>query len=392
MTAVRRRTPAPAVLFALVLAVLATLLPTAADAATARSTLERRAEDVIVGLHDVARGDPGRFGHGGEARQAPLTGWTDLRDTAREWSDGMGQRRQLSHNDEMGSQVCCATAAGENIGARSLHRADVASVTAAARALFQAWMDSRGHRANVMDGRYDDIGVGARLAPDGSSYTLYVTVNFRDRDPSARPPGVVYHRPARAIGDTCDGADAARYRDVPDGNVHRATIDCITAHGISEGDGQGGFGPADRLNRAQLATFLTRTLAAGGVALPSKVGDHFDDDDGDRHEHSLNVLAELGVIDRSDRRVGPGVEVTREGMALWTARALTHGGGIDPARSTGDHFSDDDRSGAQDAIDRLADAGVVTGAGDGTFGPTQLLRRDQMATFLARGLDLLLDT
>lgn len=392
MTAARPRTRSSAVLLTLVLAVLATLFPTAADAAAARSSLERRAEDVIVGLHDVARADPGRFGHGGHARQAPLTGWTDLRETAREWSDGMGQRRQLSHNGDMGSQVCCATTSGENVGSRSLSTTDVASVTAAARALVQAWMDSQSHRANVMDGRYDDIGVGARIAPNGSSYTLYVTVNFRDRDPSAQPPGVVYHRPARAIADTCDGTGGARYRDVPDGNAHRATIDCITAYGISEGDGQGGFGPAGRLNRAQLATFLTRTLAAAGVAIPSEVGDHFDDDDGLRHEHSLNVLAEFGVIDRSDRRVGPGVAVTREGMALWTARALAHGGGLDPDRATGDHFSDDDGSGAQGAINLLADAGVVTGAGDGTFGPTQYLRRDQMATFLARGLDLLLDT
>lgn len=390
MIAARPRPSALALV--LLLASLGALLPAEAEAAAARSPLERRAEDVITGLHDVARADPGRFGHGGVARQAPLTGWTDIRETAREWSDGMGRRRQLSHNSTMSTSVCCAEASGENVGYRTLATADTAAVTAAARGIFQAWMDSASHRANIMDGRFDEIGVGARLMADGSGYVLYVTANFRDRDPSQQPDGVVYHRPARAIGDTCDGSPDARYRDVRSSNVHRATIDCITAHGISEGDGSRGFGPSQRLSRAQLASFLVRTLAAGGEPVPSRVPDHFDDDDGNPHEHNLNVLAEFGVIDRSDRRVGPGVAVTREEMALWTARALAHGGGIDTRRAVGDHFSDDDASPARDAIDRIADAGIVTGAGDGTFGPRELLRRDQMATFLARSLDLLLDT
>ncbi|MBW3619170.1 MAG: S-layer homology domain-containing protein [Actinobacteria bacterium] len=385
----------PLSLVAVLLVVLgsAAILPaTSAEAAAARSSLERRAEDVVTGLHNVARTDPGRFGYGGETRRAPMTGWTDLREVARQWSDDMGQRRQLAHNSDMGQEVCCAVASGENVGYRTLSSADERSVASAARAVFQAWMDSSGHRANIMKGGFDEFGVGARVTAEGSGYVLYLTVNFRDRDPAQRPDGVVYHRSARTISDTCDGSGSAGYSDVPSGSAHRATIDCISAHGIAKGDRSGRFSPAGRLNRAQLATFLKRMLAAGGVAIPAQVPDHFDDDDGDLHEHSLNVLAEFGVIDRSDRRVGPGIAVTREGMALWTAAALAHGRGIDPGRSVGDHFSDDEGSAAQAAINQLADAGVVTGAGDGTFSPRALLRRDQMATFLARGLDLLLDT
>lgn len=385
------RPPRLASVLLLVLGLVGTLPPGPARAAAERSPLERRAEDVVVGLHDAARADPARFGHGGLAPQAPLTGWTDLRDVARRWSDDMGQRRQLSHNSDMGHEVCCAATAGENVGSRKVASADVGAVTAAARAVFQAWMDSPSHRGNVMDGRYDEIGVGARLTREGSGHVLYLTVNLRDRDPSQHPDGVVYHRPARDIRDTCDGRDSAGYRDVPAGNTHRGAIDCVSAYGIAQGRTAERFEPGAPLDRAQLATFLTRTLAAAGVAIPSRTPDHFDDDDGTAHEHSLNVLAEFGVIDRSDRTVGPTVEVTREAMALWTAATLTYGGGLDPARPVGDHFSDDETSGAQASINRLADAGVVTGSGDGTFVPRELLRRDQMATFLARSLDLLLD-
>jgi hypothetical protein len=383
----------PALLLALVLTLELVLVSPhrAADAAAARSELERRAEDVLTDLHDVARTEPGRFGHR-TARQAPLTGWSDLREVAREWADEMGQRRQLSHSPAAERPICCAVRTAENVGYRTLPSLDPGAVVAAARGLFQGWMDSPGHRATITDGRFDEVGVGVRITPQGSGHVLYVTAEFRDRDPSRVPDGVVYHRPARAIGDTCDGAGDAGYRDVGSGNVHRTTIDCVTAHGIATGTSERRYEPAGALNRAQLATFLVRTLRAGDVALPSRPGDHFADDDGLVHEHNLNVLAEIGVVDRSDRRVGPAVVVTREEMARWTAAALVHGGGLDPDRRVGDHFGDDDGSGAQSAINRLADAGIVTGAGDGTFGPRVPLRRDQMATFLARGLDLLLDT
>lgn len=381
-------------LLALVLVglVTAALPTTGADAATARSTLERRAEDLLTDLHDVARSDPARFGYGGVARQAPLTGWTDLREVAREWSDEMGQRRQLSHNGSAPQEVCCDQASGENVGYRTLPTLDTSRVLAAARGVFQAWMDSPAHRENIMRGRFDEVGVGVRIAPHGSGYVLYVTANFRDRDPAAQPNGVVYHRPVRAIGDTCDGARSSGYGDVPSRNPHRTAIDCVTAHGIAAGTRDGRYVPGANVNRGQLATFLVRTLDAAGVALPDRPRDHFDDDDGDTHEHNLNVLAEIGVIDRSDRRISPGAAVTREAMALWTTAALIRGGGIDAGRQVGDHFADDEGSGAQNAINRLADAGVVTGDANGGFSPRASLRRDQMASFLARGLDLLLDT
>lgn len=363
----------------------------AASAAAARSDLERRVEDVVVGLHDEARTDPGRFGYGSLPSAAPLTGWTDIRDVARVWADEMG-RRGLSHNSGYPGQMCCARASGENVGSRGLSRLDPTSVTAAARALVQAWMDSGPHRANVMDTRFDEIGVGARIVADGSRWKLFVTVNLRDRDPSQSPEGLVYHRPARHIADTCQDAGSAGFRDVPREHTHRYTIDCIASHDVTSGRRDGTFAPHDRVRRGQLATFLVRTLTAAGVTLPGDPRDHFDDDRGHPHEHSLNVLAEAGLIDTSDRRTRPDHEVSRAEMAVWTYDALVHGGGVNPGRPVGDHFSDDDAERGRGAIDRLADRGVITGRGGGTFQPGQPLRRDQMATFLARGLDLLLDT
>jgi hypothetical protein len=391
MAAARR----PTLLVAsLAVAVLVALLPAStAGAAAARSDLERRAEDVVVGLHDRARTEPGRFGYASYPAVGALTGWTDLREVARAWSDEMA-RRGVAHNGGYPGQACCAVTRGENVGARGLERLDPATVSAAATTLFRAWMDSSPHRANVMDGRFDEIGVGARIQADGDHWKLLVTVDFRERDRGRTPPGVVYHRPPRNVSDTCREAGGAGFRDVPLDHAHRAAVDCVTAHGIASGRRDGTYDPAGTVRRGELASFLVRTLAAADVALPDpgEVGDHFDDDDGHAHEDSLDVLAEIGVVDRSDRRIRPGLVVTRAGMVVWTYDALVYAGAVNPGREIGDHCSDDEGRAGQGAANHLADRGVLTGVGDGTCRPGDALRRDQLATLLARGLDLLLAT
>lgn len=40
--------------------------------------------------------------------------------------------------------------------------------------LLKAWMDSPGHRANILDGRYRQLGVGARKSDDGVWYVAQV--------------------------------------------------------------------------------------------------------------------------------------------------------------------------------------------------------------------------
>jgi hypothetical protein len=54
-------------------------------------------------------------------------------------------------------------------------------------------------------------------------------------------------------------------------------------------------------------------------------------------------------------------------------------------------FADDDGSVHEPAIDRLAVRGVVQGRQDGSYGPQAGVRRDQLASFLARALDLAVD-
>lgn len=78
----------------------------------------------------------------------------------------------------------------------------------------------------------------------------------------------------------------------------------------------------------------------------------------------------------------PTGTVTRGQMASFLARAM------DLPESSTDHFSDDDGSTHEADIDRVAAAGITSGCGSGKYCPTALVSRAQMASFLAKALDL----
>lgn len=78
----------------------------------------------------------------------------------------------------------------------------------------------------------------------------------------------------------------------------------------------------------------------------------------------------------------PDLAVTREQMAAFLDRALAL-----PATSK-DFFTDDESSMFEASINRLAAAGITTGCSATTFCPSDTVKRDQMASFLARAFAL----
>lgn len=172
------------------------------------------------------------------------------------------------------------------------------------------------------------------------------------------------------------------------GNVHEGNIEAIAAVGITKGCGAAGSGlycPASTVTRGQMAAFLNRALN-----LPATGTDFFTDDNGTTFEDDINRLAAAGIT-KGCGAVGSGMycpngQVTRGQMAAFIVRAFgyTDDGG-------GDLFTDDDGSVFEPEIDRLGTAGVTKGCNPPTndqFCPSSLVRRDQMASFLARALEL----
>lgn len=165
-----------------------------------------------------------------------------------------------------------------------------------------------------------------------------------------------------------------------DDNVHEPTIEAIVAEGITSGcvtDAKR-YCPVREVTRGQMATFLDRALQ-----LPAASRDHFDDDDGTTHEGAINRVAEAGIsTGDASGHFRPRASVSRGQMASFLARAL------DLPEASRDHFADDDGTQHEASINRVAEAGIASGGTDGRFRPGAAVRRDQMASFLARALDL----
>jgi hypothetical protein len=178
------------------------------------------------------------------------------------------------------------------------------------------------------------------------------------------------------------------FADVPQSSVHESAVDCVTWWQVTTGTDWGGYLPADGTSRAANASFVARALAAAGTTMPSNPPDAFTDDDGSVHEQAINQLAALGVVQGTgDRRFSPSDPVNRGQMASMLDRAIKVRTSR-PLASGPDAFDDDNGSVHEVAINSVAAAGLAAGTGPRTFEPNKTVRRDQMASFVARMLDL----
>jgi glucose/arabinose dehydrogenase len=145
---------------------------------------------------------------------------------------------------------------------------------------------------------------------------------------------------------------------------------------ITTGCGGGKFCPQDYVTRGQMASFLARAFH-----LPIASQDYFTDDDGTAHEANINRIAKAGITTGcAGTRFCPNRDVNRGEMATFLDRAL------DLPDTNTDFFTDDDGNAHEDAINRVAAAGITVGCAANRYCPKGLVKRQQMAAFLHRAL------
>ncbi len=183
------------------------------------------------------------------------------------------------------------------------------------------------------------------------------------------------------------------------GNTHEGNIEAVAAEGITRGCNppvNDLYCPSDPVTREQMAAFLHRALPELPILFPeagsfSDVWDPVvDTGTPPLFYKDIEWLAQTGVTrgcnPPANTKFCPDDPVTRGQMAAFLVRAMgyTDDGG-------GDLFADDDGSIFENDIDKLATAGVTLGCNPPTndrYCPSDLVRRDQMASFLARALGL----
>ncbi|HSK96064.1 MAG TPA: phosphodiester glycosidase family protein, partial [Euzebyales bacterium] len=141
-------------------------------------------------------------------------------------------------------------------------------------------------------------------------------------DHSATHPGD--GRRGRALATRGGGR---RFADVPVRSPHARAIGRLAAAGIVSG-GPGAlpatsFGPGQRINRAQMATLLARTVAYVRGSALRKGGNVFADDAGSAHEVAINRLVRAGIVQgRSPGLYAPRAPVRRGAMASFLQRTM----------------------------------------------------------------------
>ncbi|CAN5856477.1 hypothetical protein BH23ACT10_BH23ACT10_25250 [soil metagenome] len=125
-------------------------------------------------------------------------------------------------------------------------------------------------------------------------------------------------------------------------------------------------------------------MLSAAFELPSTGRDHFSDDDETRYEDAINRLAAAGVSKGCEKDTYClGQRLLRGQMASLLVR-------IAELPPTKDHYFTDARGVHGDAINRLAAAGITAGctAKAARFCPDEQVRRGELAIFVARALDI----
>lgn len=184
---------------------------------------------------------------------------------------------------------------------------------------------------------------------------------------------------------------AAGFLDVRSDDVHSAAIGCVVWWGAAQGTSDTRYTPAAVVTRGQMASFIARVLDRSGSPLPNAPAPRFSDVGAGPHADNINRLAAAGIVSGGgDGRYRPAVAVSRAQMASFLARAYEYRTGT-PISAPRDHFLDDNGSMHETSINKAAEAGFTSGRSTAIYDPAAAVSRRQMASFLARMLDSLVE-
>lgn len=200
------------------------------------------------------------------------------------------------------------------------------------------------------------------------------------------------------VDDACVGAPDAGFPDTA-GTTFEDLIDCLAWYGITLGDSDGNYRPGGGVRRWQMAYFLYRVAALaeqqGRIELPEPGGPTFPDggDEGSEGYNIVETMVALGVVEGTDGGAFRADDfVTRAQMAAFISRLHLLLGRAPSPPVPDPGFADVSRGAwCYDDVAALASLGVVQGDGDGRYRPGATVTRAQMAAFIMRMVEVLVD-
>jgi hypothetical protein len=182
------------------------------------------------------------------------------------------------------------------------------------------------------------------------------------------------------------------FGDVPWWHWARDSIAAIASAGITFGYPDGNYHPAELVTRAQVAVYLARAIADGGMP-PAPSVPTFSDVPMDHWAYDyVEFCASEGVAEGYLGAYYPDQVVDRAQMSVFLARAMVGGEDHVPAPPQTPRFADVTAASpwawCYPHVEYLASEGVTRGYADGLYHPERLCSRDQMAVYVQRAFAL----
>lgn len=167
------------------------------------------------------------------------------------------------------------------------------------------------------------------------------------------------------------------------GHWAQTYIEDLASKGIINGMGNGLFAPDASVSRAQFLTMLAQSAGADVSSAPSA---GFEDVSAkDWYYSYVNWGFANGVVKGIDQtHFSPNEKITREQMAVMLQNYLTLTNRIPTSPTAAATFKDHSAISqwAQDAVEKMVSAGILSGRPDGTFDPQGSATRAEAATVL----------
>ena len=190
-----------------------------------------------------------------------------------------------------------------------------------------------------------------------------------------------------------DGRITIKYFTDIGNSGYREGIELAAAAGIINGYADGTFKPNAQVTRAQFITMLYRAAGSPKVEIPegkTEIELGFTDADtiSDAYKTAVAWGVQNGIIKGyEDNTFRPNQAISRAQMATMLYRYLVqkHGPAPDELKATY-NFTDKDDIAAPyvEAVNVMANEGLLKGFADGHFGPDETATRGQAATILVR--------
>jgi len=213
-------------------------------------------------------------------------------------------------------------------------------------------------------------------------------------------PAFAAHIDVRSIETACPSNQLPenRFSDVDDDSTFEDEITCIAEYEVTSGKTATTYDPSGLVTRQQMAGFIANVLREAGFELDTRDAGFTDLENVGNQGlvDSINALANAGVVvgttpTATERKpFSPKNNVRRDQMASFIAQAQE---ALDRGVSTDeDFFTDDEGNVHEDNINAIASEGITTGrGGDRLYSPGTDVTREQMAAFLARKIDILVE-